>query len=145
MPILFYGARNQWGVFSNFYLAEIKIGGKRYPSSEHYFQSQKFVTTDPRYAEEIRQAATPGDAARLGRDRKYPLRRDWESVKDNVMRIALRAKFTGYPALQDLLLSTGEEQLIEHTERDSYWADGGDGSGKNMLGKLLMELRATLH
>ena len=141
MPILFYSARNQWGVFSNFYLAEIKIKGKRYLTTEHYFQSQKFITTEPAYAEEIRKAATPGDAARCGRDRGHPLRRDWESMKDNVMRIALRAKFTQYPALKDLLLSTGDEQLVEHTEKDTYWADGGDGSGKNMLGKLLMELR----
>jgi len=34
--------------------------------------------------------------------------------------------------------------LIEHTKNDSYWADGGDGSGKNRLGQLLMELRNQL-
>ncbi len=36
------------------------------------------------------------------------------------------------------------ETTILHTTNDSYWADGGDGSGKNMLGKLLMELRTEL-
>ena len=30
--IQFYSAQDPWGVFSNFYLAEIKIGGKRYPN-----------------------------------------------------------------------------------------------------------------
>lgn len=41
-------------------------------------------------------------------------------------------------------LSTGHEELIEHTTHDSYWADGGDGNGKNMLGKLLMQVRREL-
>ena len=60
------------------------------------------------------------------------------------MRAALRAKFTQHPALRSLLVGTGDAELIEHTANDRYWADGGDGRGKNMLGKLLMELRAHL-
>jgi ribA/ribD-fused uncharacterized protein len=80
----------------------------------------------------------------MGRRRDLPLRPDWEAVKDAVMLDALRVKFTQHPELHALLLSTGDEQLIEHTANDSYWADGGDGSGRNRLGELLMELRAEL-
>ncbi len=57
---------------------------------------------------------------------------------------ALRAKFTQHEDLRELLLSTGNAQLVEHTASDRYWADGGDGSGKNMLGVLLMRLRDEL-
>jgi predicted NAD-dependent protein-ADP-ribosyltransferase YbiA (DUF1768 family) len=39
---------------------------------------------------------------------------------------------------------TGNAELVEHTTNDHYWADGGDGTGRNMLGVLLMELRAEL-
>ena len=53
----------------------------------------------------------------------------------------LRAKFGQHAALRNLLVETGSAELIEHTENDSFWADGGDGSGQNMLGVLLMELR----
>ena len=60
------------------------------------------------------------------------------------MREALRAKFTQHPDLKELLLRTGSAQLVEHTANDNYWGDGGDGSGKNRLGILLMELRAEL-
>lgn len=31
-----------------------------------------------------------------------------------------------------------------HSVQDSYWGDGGDGSGKNMLGLILMEVRGVL-
>jgi ribA/ribD-fused uncharacterized protein len=83
-------------------------------------------------------------AAHLGRSRKFPLRRDWESVKEDIMRQALRAKFTQHPELRELLLATGDAKLVEHTNNDRYWGDGGDGSGRNRLGLLLMELRAQL-
>ena len=45
---------------------------------------------------------------------------------------------------RELLLSTGDATLVEHTENDSYWGDGGDGSGKSMLGRVLMEVRDEL-
>ena len=91
----------------------------------------------------MRQTKAPGDAARLGR-RLPGLRADWEAVKDDVMLRALRAKFTQHARLRRLLLSTGDAELIEHTRNDRYWADGGDGSGLNRLGALLMQLREEL-
>jgi predicted NAD-dependent protein-ADP-ribosyltransferase YbiA (DUF1768 family) len=42
------------------------------------------------------------------------------------------------------LLQTLDAKLVEHTNRDRYWADGGDGTGKNRLGMLLMRLREEL-
>ncbi len=60
------------------------------------------------------------------------------------MREALKAKFTQNEDLKNILLETGDAILVEHTENDNYWGDGGDGNGKNMLGKLLMELREEL-
>ncbi len=71
-------------------------------------------------------------------------RKNWESVKEQVMRKALRAKFEQHPELRALLLATAPAKLVEHTENDAYWGDGGNGKGKNRLGYLLMELREQL-
>jgi ribA/ribD-fused uncharacterized protein len=60
------------------------------------------------------------------------------------MRRAVTAKFTQHQELGTLLLSTGEAKIVEHTENDDYWGDGGDGSGKNMLGRILMQVREAL-
>jgi len=68
----------------------------------------------------------------------------WQERIVLVMREVLRAKFSQNQALAQLLLSTGERKLVEHTPKDRFWGDGGDGSGENQLGKLLMELRAAL-
>ncbi len=140
--INFYSVSDEFGCFSNFAAYPIRIGGKVWPTSEHYFQAQKFE--EERYREEIRRAKSPMIAARMGRDRKRPLRRDWESVKVAVMRDAVRAKFTQHDDIQEILLSTGDAKIVEHTTNDSYWGDGGDGSGKNMLGQILMQVRDEL-
>ncbi len=54
----------------------------------------------------------------------------------------LKLKFNTHKELKIKLMDTGDKKLIEHTTNDSYWADGGDGTGKNRLGVLLMKLRA---
>ena len=140
--IKFYSTSDEFGEFSNFARYPIKVKGKKWPTSEHYFQAMKFHNIKDQ--DSIRKTKTPMEAARSGRDRKKKLRRDWESVKDNVMREAVLAKFEQHKKLAELLLSTGSAKLIEHTENDSYWGDGGNGRGKNMLGKILMEVRGKI-
>ena len=140
--IHFYHEDREFGEFSNFARYPIKLKRKQWPTSEHYFQAQKFAGT--KHEEMVRKARAPMTAARMGRDRKHPLRRDWNSVKDDVMREAVLAKFTQHESLKALLLSTGDAVLVEHTASDDYWGDGGDGSGRNMLGKILMETREHL-
>ena len=140
--IHFYAVSAEYGCFSNFAKAPIRLKGKLWPTTEHYFQAQKFAGT-PR-EEEIRQAKSPMIAARMGRSRKHRLRPDWERVKDAIMREAALAKFTQHADLRDILLGTGDAILVEHTENDSYWGDGGDGSGRNRLGEILMSVRDEL-
>jgi ribA/ribD-fused uncharacterized protein len=140
--ILFYGTGDEYGAFSNFAAYPIVIHGKRWPTSEHFFQAQKF--TDAKRREQIRAAKSPMIAARMGRDRSFKLRRDWDKARVAVMRAALRAKFEQHADLRELLLSTGDAEIVEHTESDDFWGDAGDGSGANMLGRLLMDLRDEL-
>ena len=134
--------QDAFGEFSNFSPHPFELKGRVWPTSEHYFQAQKFPGTE--HEEEIRLAKSPMIAARMGRARSRPLRKDWEQAKEDIMRDALRAKFTQHPALRTLLLSTGKRPLVERTGNDRYWGDGGDGTGRNRLGALLMELRASL-
>lgn len=140
--INFYSTKADYGCFSNFSRHPVFLKGKRWETSEHYFQAQKFVGT--RHEEKVRNTLNPKEAANMGRDRKLPLRPDWESVKDDIMREAVRAKFTQNESCRETLLSTGDATLVEHTVNDSDWGDGGDGTGKNMLGKILMEIREEL-
>ena len=140
--IKFYRVQDEYGCFSNFSPHPIELDGKTWPTSEHYFQAQKFL--NEKIQEEFRREKSPMVAAKMGRDRNKPLRRDWEGVKDELMLNAVRAKFSQHQDIREILLSTGDATLIEHTKNDSYWADGGDGSGLNRLGEILMQLREEL-
>ena len=88
----------------------------------------------------------PREAFDKSRDPRYShwRRNDWESVKEDVMYKALQAKFSQHEKLRQLLLGTGERELIEHSPHDSYWGDGGNGTGKNRLGVLLLKLRKEM-
>lgn len=140
--ILFYRVDDPYGEFSNFSKHGFWVDGVRWRTVEHYFQAQKFHDDELRNT--MRNVISPMEAANMGRDRRHPLREDWESVKDDVMRFAVLEKFKQNDNAREVLLATGNRQLIEHTKNDNYWADGGDGTGKNMLGIILMETRKNL-
>ena len=66
--IHFYLAGEEHGYLSNFSAYPIFLSGKRWPTSEHYFQAQKFL--DEQLQMQICHANGPRRAAEMGRDRK---------------------------------------------------------------------------
>lgn len=142
MPIYFYSTLDEYACFSNFSPHGFELDGVYWPTVEHYFQAQKFVGTA--YAEQIRQARSPKHAKTLGRRRDWPLRSDWEEVKLEIMRQAVQRKFETHADLRSILLSTGTEELVENAPNDYFWGAGRFGTGKNMLGKILMDVREVL-
>lgn len=142
MTIYFYTTREEYGCFSNFSLHGFILDDLYWSTSEHYFQAQKFVGT--LHLEQIRLVNSPKEAAKMGRERKRPLRADWGNVKDDIMRKAVLRKFETHADIREILFSTGNEDIVENSPIDYYWGCGADGSGKNMLGIILMETREIL-
>ena len=142
MAVRFYNTKGTYDCLSNFSRHGFQLDGMHWLTVEHYFQAQKFHGTE--HALAIQQAATPRQAKDLGRSRAVPMRADWEAVKDDVMRRAVLCKFEKHDEASVVLLGTGDEEIIEDSPSDYYWGCGADGTGKNMLGKILMEVRALL-
>ena len=142
MAIEFYSKTDAYQEFSNFSSHGVEMEGNWYPTIEHYFQAMKFPGHEQ--AEKIRLAKTPAIAKKLGRTRDVKLRSDWEEVKIEIMRQAVRQKFRTHRQLTELLLATGNEPLVEAAPMDYFWGRGRSGSGKNWLGKILMEVRTEL-
>ena len=136
------GFTGKYGFLSNFYIHPIGWRDIVLMSAEHAYQSEK--TTDDLERETIYRALHPAEAKRLGGPKKLKhLKPDWDIIKDGVMLEVLQAKFS-YPFLKELLLSTGDEELVEKNWwGDVYWGVC-DGRGKNKLGKLLMQLREEI-
>ncbi|CAF0713235.1 unnamed protein product [Adineta steineri] len=125
--IHFYDLDKPYGEFGNFYPAPIQLDGFIWPTTEHYFQAQKFAY-DINRVRYISQLPTPRDAFDYAQYHNSAVRPDWKNVKDKVMFRACMAKFTQHPHLKYKLLLTGHRTLVEHTKNDSYWGDGGDGT-----------------
>lgn len=138
--IRFFGSTNpEYQFLSNFFPAAFVLDGKDWASSEHYYQSMK--TVDPGEKERVRLCKT----AWMAKQESWTVteRPDWDDVKEDAMRAALRAKFSA-PGLKAKLIATGDRKLIEASPKDYYWGVGAGGTGKNRLGVLLMELREEI-
>ena len=122
---------------SNFYPATVVYNGVQYENNEAAFQAQKC----PERAEEF-ASLPPNEAKRLGR--RVKLRLGWESVKRDVMKGVIRAKFEQNPELREKLLATGDAELIEGNHwDDTYWGVCHN-KGRNELGKILVNVRSEL-
>lgn len=131
---------------SNFFPSPIRYGEIVYPTVEHAYQAMK--NTALAYREVVASRDSPGKAkwcgspkgmAKLG----FLIRKDWESIKLDVMLHFLRLKFQ-YPTLREALLATGDAHLVEgNTWRDTYWGVYR-GVGENHLGQLLEQVRGEL-
>ena len=130
------------GYLSNFSPHGVCLDGVEWPTVEHCFQAMKFAN-DPQLQEQIRRADSACAAKRIAWEHAA-IRSDWRQVREQVMLRALRAKFSQHPDLGEKLLATGARQLVEVNPRDGYWGNGGDGSGQNRTGELLMLVREEL-
>jgi N-glycosidase YbiA len=142
MTIYFYKVHDPYGCFSNFSPHGIHLDGKDWKTVEHYYQAQKFEgTADEWLVAEIWNAVTPEEAARLGRESCRICRADWSTLKTIVMREAVLTKFLVHLDLQEILLGTGNEKIVEDSPTDYFWGCGLDKTGQNYLGQILMSVR----
>lgn len=141
MPIKgFFG---QYRFLSNFYPCPITYQGLDFYHTEGAFQAAKTIDPNihPAYSKYIATLKDPRDAKKFGQT--CPLRPDWEYVKFDIMYELLEQKFTKEP-FKTLLLNTGNKYL----EETNSWGDiifgVCNGTGLNILGKLLMKLRQKI-
>jgi ribA/ribD-fused uncharacterized protein len=145
--IRFYRANEQpYGVFSNLYRRPIEFDGDTYPTAEHAYQAGK--ARKPEVRRWLLSAPSPALLAMAAHGLYYwDITPGWSTKKFDRMKRILHAKFTQHADLRELLLATGSARLVEAATVDNavnrLWGEV-NGVGKNMLGQLLMEVRAEL-
>lgn len=131
--------REKYWFLSNMYPCTCEYGGYVFNSSEALFQAIK-CTNDS----DIRLLVGVDGftAKRIGR--RVKLRNDWEKIKLDAMYDAVCTKFLQNKYLAELLMDTGNLELVEdNTWGDTFWGRC-NGVGQNHLGKILMEIREEL-
>jgi len=133
--------RGPYRFLSNFWLCEIKVlDDEIYPSTEHAYQALKFEDKNIRKLF-MDKTLFPGNAKKLGRKYLMFKSNNWDLVKLDVMYGLNLKKFSEHPNLKELLLDTGDQELVEGNNwGDTYWG-AVNGAGENHLGKILMRVR----
>lgn len=145
--IRFYRASEKpYGAFSNLYRRDVAFEGEVFATSEHAYQAGK--ARKPAVRKWLMEAPSPALLAMAAHGLYYwDVAPGWSTMKFDRMRSVLRAKFTQHEDLRLLLLSTGDARLVESATVDNdvnrLWGEV-NGSGRNMLGLMLMELREEL-
>lgn len=133
-------------VLSNFSAFNVKYQGMIYATSEHAYHAQKFSgenNNKVRLAikDLVTNAPSAHEAFKIACSLKAYYPPNWETVKVPIMREILHAKALQHEYVYRKLMSTGSRELIEDSWRDDFWGWGPNKNGKNVLGKLWMELR----
>ena len=140
--IKFYRASGKYGFLSNLYKHPIIMNGIEYKTSEHAYQSFKFK--DPEVRNWAIQCPKPHIIACLAHNLLvWDIVENWTRIKVDRMYEVLKIKFYD-PELKQKLIDTRDSILFENSKSDSFWGGGKKGTGKNMLGKLLMKVRREL-
>jgi len=131
---------------------EISFDGHTYGSSEHLYQSLK--SNSEEWHEKIRSVLDPHKTKTMAKKELttqpdlfgggFFMRPDFHSIKSKLMFLIVYLKFSQNEELKEKLLATGDELLIEkNCWHDTYWGVC-DGVGKNILGRILMQVRYLL-
>jgi ribA/ribD-fused uncharacterized protein len=158
-PVFFFSgnpALNEFKEFSNMHEAKIQVDGITFPTVEHYFQwSKAKMFGDAEIQTKILKTASPKTVKSYGKKVKGFDEESWSAKKDEVMRTAVKAKLMQHPDILRKLRDTGVRPIAEADPRGKYWGIGTSADtskakdvsrwpGKNVMGKILMNLRTEL-
>lgn len=162
MPQVINQFRDENFFLSNFYPSPITVSMKlvingvnedhsfALTTGEHCFQAMKLAASKMsdeekhRWMSAMSAAPTPGKSKYLGRSIRIDIRQ-WNEMAYRCMERTQQLKYAQNPDLRELLLATGDAQLIEGTSwGDKLWGVDENGEGKNQLGIILMALREEL-
>lgn len=147
--VVFHTTRDPFGGLSNMAPGfGLRINGVTIRTSEALYQACRFPHL-PEIQAMIIEEASPMVAKRKSKPYRSQTRNDWDTVRHKVMRWCLRVKLAqNYTEFGQLLLLTGDRPIVEQSSKDDFWGAFVKGRdelvGQNVLGRLLMELRARL-
>ena len=127
----------------------LSVNGVRVWTAEAIYQACRFPHL-PEVQHLIIDQTSPMTAKMRSKPYREQSRPDWDDVRVQVMRWCLRAKLVQHwEKFRSLLLATGEgeQPIVEDSRRDIFWGavaskdDPQTLVGRNVLGRLLMELR----
>jgi ribA/ribD-fused uncharacterized protein len=151
--VLFYGKDSY---LSNFFSAPFVLDGKSFSCPEQYLQYEKAIrASDGEAAGRILNSVDAVEQMRIGR-KITVTKEQWDNnIAEQVMEVALKAKFRQNVDLRKKLIETGDRLIVECNANDKLWGCGlrlqdlhakekSKWKGQNLLGTILGRIREEL-
>ncbi len=154
--VYFHLPQEPHGFLSNWYPSRFTLDGIQFTCAEQYIMYRKCLTFgDTESAQKVLDTTDPEQHQTIGQKAAGYNDKVWNGLRQVILMRSLEAKFTQDEELQDALMRTGEDYLVECAHKDKTWACGeglhdeerrhiDKWSGKNILGFALMEVRTML-
>ena len=141
---------------SQWHTAYFTVDGIEYNCAEQYMMHQKAILFgDEKMAAKILTVDKPHEQKLMGQYVKGFVSNVWDAHKTEIVTRGNYAKFSQNAGLRKKLLATGDMVLAEANAKDIFWGIGlseddpdvqnpEKWKGKNLLGEVLMDVRAKL-
>ena len=132
---------------SNFSAHRIWFEKRFYHTSEHLYQSVKFLSSEKSGARnawvKVRKANSAFLAKKYAHENRESYREEWRvlNFKIGVMHQILLLKVKQHDEVREALYTTRDKDIIELSYSDSFWGQTHTGKGENWLGRLWMQIR----
>ncbi|RVD82351.1 uncharacterized protein DFL_006777 [Arthrobotrys flagrans] len=159
--IYFWKPDQRFGYLGQWYASPFTVDSEdgtciQYENCEQYMMHRKGVLFAPdsdATRDILAKGLHPAQIKALGRAIPNFDEDTWESNRYNIVKQGNYHKFTQNKKLKEMLLETGNKELVEASPRDRIWGVGYGAVnapknrrkwGMNLLGKALMEIRETI-
>jgi len=145
------------GIYSNWAPSDIVVEGKSFNCVEQYMMYKKAeVAGDAASMQAVMDTPMPNDQKAIGRKIKNYDDAKWSAVRYEIVKDAIRAKFTQHENLKEELIASGDKHIVEASPYDVVWGigmgeddpdrfDESKWRGDNLLGKCIMDVRDELN
>lgn len=128
----------------------LRINGVEIRTTEAIYQACRFPHI-PEIQQKIIEQKSPMLVKMISNTNKKKSREDWDSIRLKIMKWCINVKLAqNFISFGAVLHETGLKNIVENSAKDNFWGaipneDGTIFTGKNALGRLLMDLRQAFY
>jgi len=148
---IFKKNNEEFGALSNMATGfPLRVNGINIKTSEALYQACRFPHL-PEVQQKIIEEKSPMVVKMISNANKKKSRQDWDSIRLKIMKWCIQVKLAqNFISFGAMLHETGLKNIVENSAKDNFWGaipneDGTIFTGKNALGRLLMDLRQSFY
>lgn len=148
---IFKKNNEEFGALSNMATGfPVRVNGINIKTSEALYQACRFPHL-PEIQQKIIEEKSPMVVKMISNANKKKSRQDWDNIRLKVMKWCIQVKLAqNFISFGAMLHETGLKNIVENSAKDNFWGaipneEGTIFTGKNALGRLLMDLRQAFY